>query len=338
MDKPPELIFPYSWIVGQQAMRQALEIAYVAPAVGGVLIRGQRGTAKSTTARAFAQMMSGDLPVTLPIGATDDRVLGGWHVKDLLESKTTWKPGLLEEAGAGKEPGMLYIDEVNLLDDHLVNIILDVASTGLLAVQRDGADMTVPAKFTLVGTMNPEEGNLRPQLLDRFGLLVEVRSVETEAQRREILTRVLQFDKENPEAPSDGLAEGLRSNTERKDLLIAARQRVAAEGELDPSDVVLDLAAGIAQEFGVEGHRAELVMIRAARALAAIGGAPEVLPGHVGEVAEAAITHRRSSGESGTMLSWSRETDDPVVARHVAAAEARLTSPGPAGTGPTTAS
>jgi magnesium chelatase subunit I len=323
MDKPPQsAIFPYSWVVGQEAMRRALEIAYVSPSVGGVLIRGERGTAKSTTARSFAQMISGDLPVTLPIGATDDRVLGGWRVEDLLKSETKWQPGLIEEAGADDQPGMLYIDEVNLLDDHLVNIILDVASTGILPVQRDGAAKTVLVRFVLVGTMNPEEGNLRPQLLDRFGLLVEVKSAASGQERREILRTVMKFEREDPESPSEILGEGLLRNEERRKHLAEARRRLS-EGALEPSDGVLDLAAAIAAEFQVEGHRAELVMVRAARALAAIEGDQEVLPGHIARVAESALIHRRSSSESGTMLSWSSD-DNAIVSRHVASAEAGL--------------
>jgi magnesium chelatase subunit I len=321
MDRSPgQANFPYSWVVGQEAMRRALEISYVSPSVGGVLIRGQRGTAKSTTSRAFAQMMTGELPVTLPIGATDDRVLGGWRVEDLLESRTTWQQGLLEEAGAGLEPGMLYIDEVNLLDDHLVNIILDVASTGVLTVQRDGADRSIPVRFILVGTMNPEEGNLRPQLLDRFGLLAEVRSAATEQERKEILRTVLQFEEEDPKSPSELLSGGIRRDAERKEQLAEARRRLGA-GELEPSDGILGLAAAIAAEFRVEGHRGELVMVRAARALAAIEGDPAVLPRHVAWVAELALTHRRSWSESGTMPSWS-DDDTAIVSRHVASAEA----------------
>jgi magnesium chelatase subunit I len=330
MDNSPEptTVFPYSWVIGQKAMRRALEISCVSPAVGGVLIRGQRGTAKSTTARAFAQMISGDFPVTLPIGATDDRVLGGWRVEDLLKSQTTWQPGLIEEAGAGNGPGMLYIDEVNLLDDHLVNIILDVASTGILLVQREGADKTIQVRFVLVGTMNPEEGNLRPQLLDRFGLLVEVKSAASEEERYKILRRVLQFEKEDAKSPSDELSEGHRRNEERKRVLSEARRRLA-EGELEPSDDILRLAAGIAAEFKVEGHRAELVMVRAARALAAIEGDSDVLPSHLAWVAELALTHRRSPSENGTMPNWSPD-DDAIVSRHVVSAEARPTGAKPA--------
>lgn len=127
-------LLPYSYVLGQDTLRRALEIAYVAPSVGGVLVSGERGTAKSTTVRAFARMMYGELPVTLPINATDDRVVGGWRIDALMAGRTEPQPGLLEHAN---EQGVLYIDEVNLLDDHIVNLILDVVSTGLLAVQRE---------------------------------------------------------------------------------------------------------------------------------------------------------------------------------------------------------
>ena len=330
MDKLSEPgVLPYSLIVGQQAMKTALEIAYVSPLVKGVLVTGQRGTAKSTTVRAFAQVAYGKMPVTLPIGATDDRVLGGWHVEKLMESKASWQPGLLEEAGALPEeasadpgdaaakpgPGILYIDEVNLLDDHLVNIILDVASTGILPVQRDGADRTVRVRFVLVGTMNPEEGNLRPQLLDRFGLAVPVTSASSAEDRRDILQRVLQFDKEDLDKPSQFMLDGLKANEAKKDQLTRARQRLV-DGELEPSDQILTLASDIAAEFQVEGHRAELVMVHAACALAAIEDEDEVSPGHLAKVAPLALVHRRASGVSGTMPTWSA-ADQDLLGRHV---------------------
>ena len=192
---PGPIVLPYCEIVGQESLRRALEIAFVCPAVGGVLATGNRGTAKSTTVRSFARMATGDLPVTLPIGATDDRVLGGWRVEALMKSDPEWQRGLIEQAGDSPgEPGMLYIDEVNLLDDHLTNIILDVASTGLLVVQRDGAAReTIKVTFTLVGTMNPDEGSLRPQLLDRFGLVVLVKSADSPGERAKVLETVLRL-------------------------------------------------------------------------------------------------------------------------------------------------
>ncbi|WP_143196078.1 AAA family ATPase [Archangium sp. Cb G35] len=185
-------ILPYSRIVGQSQLKLALELAFIDPDIRGVLLSGERGTAKSTAVRAFSQMMYGKLPTTLPINATEDRVVGGWRIDALMSQKDEWQPGLLQEAD-GK---LLYVDEINLLDDHLVNIILDVASTDVLVVQREGKSIETPVHFTLVGTMNPEEGGLRPQLLDRFGLMVAVPSEESEERRLEILETMLCFDRE----------------------------------------------------------------------------------------------------------------------------------------------
>jgi magnesium chelatase subunit I len=305
------LVLPYCHIVGQQTLRQALEITFVAPAVGGVLASGERGTAKSTTVRAFARMAYGRLPVTLPIGATEDRVLGGWQVEQLLDSRAVWRPGLIEEAGAGPEPGLLFIDEVNLLDDHVVDVILDVAATGILTVQRDGHDQkALPVRFSLVGTMNPQEGSVRPQLLDRFGLVVPVESAYSAGERAEILRAVLQFESETATPDSAYLADGYARDLTRRAGLVAARKRV---GAVSIPDAVLRLAAGIAERFAVEGHRGELVLVRAARALAAIAGVPSVAPHHLASVAPLALAHRRSGGDTGTMVPWSAE-DDQMLA------------------------
>jgi magnesium chelatase subunit I len=260
-------------------------------------------------------MVTGRLPITLPIGATDDRVLGGWRVDALMESKAIRMPGLIEEAGTGDDPGMLYIDEVNLLDDHLVNIILDVASTGILTVQRDSINEdAVPVRFSLVGTMNPEEGSLRPQLLDRFGLVVVVESSQNAETRASILKTVLRFEEESGDGRSNYLAESYAEDLIRQAQLKQAKQRLTA---LSVSDSTMKLAANIAAEFSVEGHRGELVMIRAARALAAIRNTNEVRGEHIAVVAPLALIHRRAIGESGTLPSWSSD-DDERLRRHVA--------------------
>src|ERR1044071_4339957 len=181
-DKPIQ-VMPYSMMIGQKQLKLALELTYIAPRIGGVLLSGQRGTGKSTVVRAFSKMMYGELPVTIPINATEDRVVGGWEMNELFKANLVPQKGLLQEAD-GK---MLYIDEVNLLDDHIVNIILDVTSTGILVIEREGQDAKgIDVKFTLVGTMNPSEGGLRPQLLDRFGLMVDVMT-ESETVRLDIL-------------------------------------------------------------------------------------------------------------------------------------------------------
>ncbi|MEO3830048.1 AAA family ATPase [Actinomadura sp. B10D3] len=247
-------------IVGQEELRSALEIAYVADAVGGVLATGQRGTAKTTTVRAFTRMLTDELPVTLPIGATDDRVLGGWKIDKLMKGDPEPQDGLLLEASRSKA-GILYIDEVNLLDDYLVNIILDVVSTGVLNVERDNlAAKAVPARFTLVGTMNPDEGSLRPQLLDRFGLVAEVRPENDADRRAEIMDAVLTFQ-DDPD--SARVAEARRRDLETREALAAAKERV---GQVRFAEGVLAGCARVAKEFGLAGHRGELVLACAARA------------------------------------------------------------------------
>jgi magnesium chelatase subunit I len=297
-------ILPYSMIVGQAGLRCALEIAYVSPAVGGVLATGQRGTAKSTTVRAFARMMLGRLPVTLPIGATDDRVLGGWAVEDLLRGEPKIQRGLLEEAHA-EGGGLLYIDEVNLLDDYLVNIILDAASGGVLPVEREGiTDQARDVRFTLVGTMNPEEGSLRTQLLDRFGLVASVESEEDVATRRQILRNVLAFEADHPDRPSPAVAAARAADAERRQLLSRARRELAAVAL--PEDIVA-LCADLAAAFSVAGHRGEVATAYAAQALAAIDGAAQVRPNHVAAVAPLTLVHRRAASDPGLMASWTEQ-------------------------------
>jgi magnesium chelatase subunit I len=321
--EPP--VLPYCEIVAQKELRRALEIAHISPNVGGVLASGHRGTAKSTTVRSFTRMATGRLPVTLPIGATDDRVLGGWRVEALMASRPRWQRGLIEEAGDGHEPGMLYIDEVNLLDAHLTNIILDVASTGLLVVQREGAARkTVKVRFSLVGTMNPEEGSLRPQLLDRFGLVVLVKSADSDQERKDVLRAVLRFEECGADPGSGFLAGGYHEDHARRKVLAAARLLLP---QVKVPDDMLDLAARIAGKFKLEGHRGELAMLRAARALVALKAAEaeataapktvdgdetaplEVGRGHLAEMASSALVHRRATSDSGTMLKWSADDE-----------------------------
>ncbi|MFB9830999.1 AAA family ATPase [Actinoallomurus acaciae] len=305
-------LLPYSYVLGQDTLRRALEIAYVAPSVGGVLVSGERGTAKSTTVRAFARMMYGELPVTLPINATDDRVVGGWRIDALMAGRTEPQPGLLEHAN---EQGVLYIDEVNLLDDHIVNLILDVVSTGLLAVQREGLDRSdIPLSFTLVGTMNPEEGTLRPQLLDRFGLLVPVTAESDPRVRREILRTVLRFDEERARPTSEWLDRGAALDGERRDRIREARDAVA---DVRLGDDAVTLCARIAAEFQVAGHRGEIVMAQAARATAALERRTEPTPEDVRAVTPLAIMHRRREAVYGEGIAWTDEdaaTLDKVLA------------------------
>jgi magnesium chelatase subunit I len=283
VSEPLAEILPYSAVVGQEAVKLALELAYVAPRLGGVLLSGERGTGKSTSVRAFSQMMFGRLPVTLPINATEDRVVGGWRIDALMAGRAEEQPGLLEEA----DTSLLYVDEINLLDDHIVNILLDVTSTGVLEIQREGRIARRFPRFTLVGTMNPEEGGLRPQLLDRFGLMVVVRTAPE--QRREILRNVLTFDQSlgGGAVSSPFLREMKAKDAAREERLSQAR------ASLPPiPDRVLDLCVELATQLGTDGHRGERTLALAAQALAAIEGAREVYPWHLRPVAPLALQHR----------------------------------------------
>jgi len=297
-------VLPFAMVVGQDELKRALEIAYVVPEVKGVLATGQRGTAKSTTVRAFAKMVLKRLPVTLPIGATDDRVLGGWNVEKLLQGDSGTQDGLLlqaQETGGG----LLYIDEVNLLDDYLVNIILDAAAGEVLPIERESIDaQNVRVKFTLIGTMNPEEGNLRPQLLDRFGLVATITGDESADLRLQILRNVLDFDAEREGRQSDEIKAARQADAALSAKLAEARE--TAKG-LVCSDDILKLCAKIAWTFRAAGHRGELSIANAARAVAAIDGDAEVRPAHVAEVTPMALVHRRASADTGGILPWTAE-------------------------------
>ncbi len=295
---PDRRVLPYTYVVGQEQLKTALELSYIAPRIGGVLASGDRGTAKSMTVRAFAMMLTGRLPVTLPINATDDRVLGGWRLDELVHGHAVEQRGLLEEAS---ERGVLYVDEVNLLDDHVVNIILDVSSTGILTVQREGVDRQVEAEFTLVGTMNPDEGGLRPQLLDRFGLSVDIQAESDPTRRREILLTVLQFDEARARPVSDFLDRGRAADAKLKLRLGMARDRLY---DVDVDNNMAGLCAELAASFRVSGHRGDLVTALAARALAALHGADAVTGQHVLAVAPLALQHRRHAGGQRGPVSW----------------------------------
>jgi magnesium chelatase subunit I len=298
--RPIPPVLPYSLIVGQDRVKLALELAYVAPAISGVLLSGQRGTAKSTAVRAFARMAYGTLPVTLPINATDDRVIGGWDIDALMRGKAKPRPGLLEEAGS---TGMLYIDEVNLLDDHIVNLILDVTSTGILPIQREMLDRQLEVSFTLVGTMNPEEGGLRPQLLDRFALMVPVEAERDLDRRRKILETVLRFDEaRRTQRRRTWLERGLRADAAKRERLERARNR------FDDTRVPREIArrcALVADEFDIAGHRGEYVTALAAQADAALHGLTTVRVKHVADVAPMALVHRTQAVVQGGAAIWS---------------------------------
>nr|WP_315255177.1 ATP-binding protein [uncultured Duganella sp.] len=285
-------IFPFTALVGQSALQRALLLTAVDPGIGGVLISGPRGTAKSTAARALAALLPGPTQaapfVTLPLSASLEQLVGTLNVEDVLrDGQVRLAPGLVARA----HNGVLYVDEVNLLPDALVDALLDVAASGINIVERDGISQQHAARFVLVGTMNPEEGELRPQLLDRFGLSVTLDNPRDPAQRQAILRTRLTFD-ENPRSLIDLHAPQLALLGEQ-----VARARAALSG-LAWSDEVLEHAARHALDAGVDGMRADLVMLRAARALAALEARGEVSTAQVDAVAELALAHRRTNGET----------------------------------------
>ncbi|NMD56218.1 MULTISPECIES: VWA domain-containing protein [Tsukamurella] len=281
--------FPFSAVVGHDELRLALTLCAIAPAVGGVLVRGEKGTAKSTAARALAPLLPArpdGAParlVELPIGATEDRVVGSLDLHRALgEGAVDFTPGLLADADAG----ILYVDEVNLLSDHLVDVLLDAAAMGRVTVERDGISRSYPARFVLVGTMNPEEGELRPQLLDRFGLAVDVRASRDVDDRVEVMRRRLAFEAD----PAAFAAAYADADAEQARRIADARDRLPA---VALPDAELRRIAAVCAAFDVDGMRADLVIARAARAHAAWRGVAEVTEDDVRVAAALALPHRK---------------------------------------------
>lgn len=279
--------YPFSAIVGHKRLRLALVLCAVRPEIGGVLIRGEKGTAKSTAVRALAAVLAeadpGSRLVELPIGATEDRVVGSLDLQKVLGAgEHSFSPGLLARAHAG----MLYVDEVNLLPDHLVDIVLDAAAMGRVHVERDGVSHSYDSRFLLIGTMNPEEGELRPQLLDRFGLTVEIRASRDVPERAAVIRQRLAY-----EADPHGFAALHAERDSELARRIATARAAVAEVVLPEGE--LDRIAALCAAFDVDGMRADLVVARTALAHAAWRGARAVAEEDIRVAAELALPHRR---------------------------------------------
>lgn len=279
--------FPLSAVVGQDDLKLALLLHAVDPHLGGVLIRGEKGSGKSTAARGLASLLPEPAPfVELPLGATEDRVVGSLDLEGaLLEGQRRLQPGLL----AAAHGGVLYVDEVNLLPDHLVDVLIDAAAFGVNRVERDGLAVEHPCRFVLVGSMNPEEGELRPQLLDRFGLAVEVRAPLDPVLRAEVVRRRLAYDAD----PVSFCARFAADEAALASAIAAGGGRLEA---VSLPDEVLDLASGLCAELGAEGLRADLVLARGSKALAAFVGRVEAAASDVESLAPLALAHRRRRG------------------------------------------
>ena len=317
-------LFPFTAVVGQERMKRALVLNAVNPGIGGVLIRGERGTAKSTAARALAALLpevsvvagcrfkcdpdafsqlcteclirldrEGELPleskpisfVDLPVSATEDRVVGTLDIEKAIKAgERRFEPGILAAANRG----LLYIDEVNLLDDHVVNVLLDAAAMGVNIVEREGISFFHPARFILVGTMNPEEGDLRPQLLDRFALAVDVRGVEDRDERKKIIQHNISFE-ENPEF----FYEAWRAQEEQQAAdIVRARDLFPA---VTYTDGDLDAITALTSAWHVDGHRADLAILRTARTHTALMGREAITVDDIALAAELALAHRIKS-------------------------------------------
>ena len=314
-------LYPFAALVGQDQMKLALIINVVNPRVGGVLVRGEKGTAKSTAVRALAELLpeqtvvagcayacdpddesalcaecaerlaAGEtLPretrrvrvVELPVGATEDRLLGTLDLESALsQGKARFLPGIL--AAANRQ--VLYVDEVNLLEDHLVDALLDAAAMGVNSVERESISLSHPARFTLVGTMNPEEGELRPQLTDRFGLCVQVVGLADPGSRQEVILRRLEFERDPARFAKKFAPEGQRLAK----AIVRARKllpKVAAGTE------VLERVVKLVLALGVDGHRGDLTLLKTAITLAALDGRRQATPADVDAAALVALPHR----------------------------------------------
>jgi magnesium chelatase subunit I len=335
--------YPFAAIVGQEEMKRALLIAAVDPAVGGVLVFGDRGTGKSTAVRGLAELLPAmravrgcaygcdpaangarcdecrtrvgrtaiarrAVPVIdLPLGATEDRIVGTLDLQRALSSgEKRFEPGLLARA----HRGFLYIDEVNLLEDHLVDLLLDVAASGVNVVEREGLSVRHPSRFVLIGSGNPEEGELRPQLLDRFGLSVDVSTPASIPERVEVIRRRDAYERD----PGGFSARWKRTTAGIRGRITRAR---AGLGEVAVPDDVLERIAALCESLGTDGLRGELTVMRAARAAASLEGVARVELPHVRAVAAPALRHRLRRDpldDAGSTTRVERAVDEVLAA------------------------
>ncbi|ETX15918.1 magnesium chelatase [Roseivivax halodurans JCM 10272] len=329
--------FPFSALVGQEEMKRAMILTAVDPGIGGVLVFGDRGTGKSTAVRALAALLppisvvagsptnaasgaaqadwepeggeSREVPtpvIDLPLGATEDRVVGALDIeRALTRGEKAFEPGLLARANRG----YLYIDEVNLLEDHVVDLLLDVAQSGENVVEREGLSVRHDARFVLVGSGNPEEGELRPQLLDRFGLSVEVGSPTDIEERIEVIRRRVAYEGD----PESFVAKWAKADAEIREAILAAR---ASLSSVETPDAALRDCAELCLALGSDGLRGELTLTRAARALAAYEDASAVTRDHLRRIAPMALGHRLRRDpldDSGSGARVARMLDDVLA-------------------------
>lgn len=332
--------FPFTAIIGQEDMKKALILNVVNPRLGGVLIQGEKGTAKSTTVRALAELLPPRpcivgcrfhdnphdksnwcdechekydnaepetelLPMRvteLPVSATEDRVVGTLDIEAAIrEGKRSFEPGILADANRN----ILYVDEINLLDDHVVDVLLDSAAMGINTVEREGISYSHPARFSLVGTMNPEEGDIRPQLLDRFALSVYITGEKDLDKRAEVIKRRLEYE-DDPEAFNAKWAEEQEKEVHRIERAIKLLPQVTVTNE------ILRMAAEISITLGVEGHRADITLIKTAETIAAVDGHTEVTKEDLRTAARLALPHRmRRRPFEEQKLDW--ENVDKVI-------------------------
>jgi magnesium chelatase subunit I len=319
--EPKQNFFPFTQIVGQDDMKRALILNIIDPGIGGVLLRGEKGTAKSTAVRSLDQVLpyrkavegcpfhcdpikkerlcsicaerlskGEELKtakermhvVELPLSATEDRVSGTIDIEHVLKTgEKKFEPGVLAQANGN----LLYIDEVNLLDDHIVDLLLDSAAMGVNYVEREGISFSHPARFILVGTMNPEEGDLRPQLLDRFGLSVDIKGEKDPKIKAEIVRRRMQYD-DNPE-------RYIRRNKKDTEALRRRIQHAIRDlPDVKTDDGTLDMIIAVTAHFQIDGHRADIVMMKTARANAAFEGRNSVTKDDVVKTAGLVLAHR----------------------------------------------